>query len=66
LVNLKGEELKVLRIEELSQIFTFFLYLSWSRASVYPDTCPAPIIPPDAPSRPDGGDVPLLLMRLMR
>jgi hypothetical protein len=26
----------------------------------------APIIPPDAPSRPDGGDVPLPLMRLMR
>jgi hypothetical protein len=50
----------------LSQIFAFSLYLSWSRAGVYPDARPAPTIPPDAPSRPDGGDAPLPLMRLMR
>jgi hypothetical protein len=50
----------------LSQIFTFSLYLSWSRAGVYPDARPAPNVPPDAPLRPDGGDVPLPLMRLMR
>jgi hypothetical protein len=50
----------------VSQIFAFSLYLSWSHAGVYPDARPAPIIPPDAPSRPDGGDAPLPLMRLMR
>jgi hypothetical protein len=50
----------------LSQIFTFFLYLSWSRASVYPDACLTPIIPPDAPLHSDGGDAPLPLMRLIR
>jgi hypothetical protein len=50
----------------VSQIFTFSLYLSWSRAGAYPDARPAPIIPPDAPSRLDGGDAPLPLMRLMR
>jgi hypothetical protein len=50
----------------LSQIFIFFLYLSWSRAGIYPDAHPAPIIPPDAPLHPDGGDVPSSLMRLMR
>jgi hypothetical protein len=50
----------------MSQIFAFSLYFSWSRAGVYPDARPAPIILPDAPSRPDGGDAPLLLMRLMR
>jgi hypothetical protein len=49
----------------MSQIFTFFLYLSWSHAGVYPDACPTPIIPPDALSRPDGGDALLPLMRLM-
>jgi hypothetical protein len=50
----------------LSQIFTFALYLSWSRAGIYPDARRTPIILPDAPSRPDGGDAPLPLMRLMR
>jgi hypothetical protein len=50
----------------VSQIFAFSLYLSWSRAGVYPDARLAPIIPPDAPSRPDGDDAPLPLMRLMR
>jgi hypothetical protein len=50
----------------LSQIFTFSLYLSWSRAGIYPDARLAPIIPPDAPLRPDGGDAPLSLMCLMR
>jgi hypothetical protein len=49
----------------LSQIFTFSLYLSWSHAGVYPDARSAPIISPDAPLRPDGGDAPLPLMRLM-
>jgi hypothetical protein len=47
---------------KVSQIFTFFLYLSWSRAGVYPKARPTPIIPPDAPSRPDDGDAPDALM----
>jgi hypothetical protein len=55
-----------LEVGVLSQIFTFSLYLSWSRAGVYPDARPVPNIPPDAPLRPDGGDAPLPLMRLMR
>jgi hypothetical protein len=46
----------------VSQIFTFSLYLSWSRAGVYPNARPAPIILPDAPLRPDGGDTPDVLM----
>jgi hypothetical protein len=50
----------------LSQIFTFSLHLSWSRAGVYPDARSVPIIPPDVPLHPDGGDAPLPLMRLMR
>jgi hypothetical protein len=50
----------------LSKIFTFFLYLSWSNAGVYPNSHPVPIILPDASLRSDGGDVPLPLMRLMR
>jgi hypothetical protein len=50
-----------LEVGVLSQIFAFSLYLSWSRAGVYPDARPAPIIPPDAPSRPDGGDALMLL-----
>jgi hypothetical protein len=47
---------------DLSQIFAFSLYLSWSHAGVYPDARPAPIILPDALLRPDGGDAPLPLM----
>jgi hypothetical protein len=46
----------------LSQIFTFFLYLSWSRASIYPDTHLMLIIPPDVPLRLDGADAPDALM----
>jgi hypothetical protein len=46
----------------VSQIFTFSLYLSWSCAGVYPDTHPTPIILPDVPLRPDGGDTPDALM----
>jgi hypothetical protein len=51
---------------QVSQIFAFSLHLLWSHAGVYPDARPVPIIPPDAPLRPDGGDAPLPLMRLMR
>jgi hypothetical protein len=50
----------------LSQIFSLPLYLSWSRAGVYPNARPAPNILPDAPSRLDGGDVPLPLMHPYR